>query len=98
VITEGTVRAAATLRAQSPQARAAIRAALRDTVTAYKRGQYFEIRCPPLSPQQPSHDADAQHSAAPDCLQRPLRSRFQPRLPSGVGQKKQCVIEKERKP
>jgi hypothetical protein len=46
VITEGTVRAAATLRAQSPQARAAIRAALRDTVTAYKRGQYFEVPMP----------------------------------------------------
>jgi ubiquinone/menaquinone biosynthesis C-methylase UbiE len=46
VITEGTARAAATLRAQSPQARAAIRAALRDTVTAYKRGQYFEVPMP----------------------------------------------------
>lgn len=46
VITEGTVRAAATLRAQSPQARDAIRAALRDTVTAYKRGQYFEVPMP----------------------------------------------------
>jgi ubiquinone/menaquinone biosynthesis C-methylase UbiE len=46
VITEGTVRAAAMLRAQSPQARAAIRAALRDTVTAYKRGQYFEVPMP----------------------------------------------------
>jgi SAM-dependent methyltransferase len=46
VITEGTVRAAATLRAQRPQARAAIRAALRDTVTAYKRGQYFEVPMP----------------------------------------------------
>jgi SAM-dependent methyltransferase len=48
VITEGTVRAAATLRAQSPQARAAIQAALRDTVTAYKRGQYFEVPMPAI--------------------------------------------------
>jgi SAM-dependent methyltransferase len=48
VITEGTVRAAATLRAQSPQARDAIRAALRDTVTAYKRGQYFEVPMPAI--------------------------------------------------
>jgi ubiquinone/menaquinone biosynthesis C-methylase UbiE len=48
VITEGTVRAAATLRAQSPQARDAIRAALRDTVMAYKRGQYFEVPMPAI--------------------------------------------------
>lgn len=48
VIMAGTVRAAATLRAQSPQARAAIRAALRDTVTAYKRGQYFEVPMPAI--------------------------------------------------
>lgn len=46
VIAEGTVRAAATLRAQSPRARDAIRAALRDTVTAYKRGEYFEVPMP----------------------------------------------------
>lgn len=48
VITKGTVRAAATLRAQSPQARDAIRAALRDTVMAYKRGQYFEVPMPAI--------------------------------------------------
>ena len=46
VITEGTVRTAATPRAQSPPARGAIRAALRDTVTAYKRGQYSEVPMP----------------------------------------------------
>jgi SAM-dependent methyltransferase len=45
-ITEGTVRAAATLRAQHPSAREAMRAALRDTVTAHKRGEYFEIPMP----------------------------------------------------
>jgi ubiquinone/menaquinone biosynthesis C-methylase UbiE len=47
-ITEGTVRAAATLRAQRPSAREAIRAALRDTVTAHKRGEYFEIPMPAI--------------------------------------------------
>jgi len=46
VITEGTVRAAATLRAQSPRAREAIRAALRDTVTTYNRGEHFEVPMP----------------------------------------------------
>jgi SAM-dependent methyltransferase len=46
VITAGTVRAAATLRAQSPQVQDAIRAALRDTVTPYQRGQSFEIPMP----------------------------------------------------
>jgi ubiquinone/menaquinone biosynthesis C-methylase UbiE len=46
VFTQGTVRAAATLRAQSPSVREAIKAALRDTVTAYKRGEYFEIPTP----------------------------------------------------
>ena len=47
-ITEGTVRAAATLRAQSPSVRAAIRASLRDTVAAYKRGADFEIPMPAI--------------------------------------------------
>ena len=46
VVTEGTVRAAATLRAQRPGAREAIKAALRNTVTAYKRGEYFEVPTP----------------------------------------------------
>ena len=40
VLAEGTVRAAATLRAQDPLAWEAIRVALRDTVTTYKRGEY----------------------------------------------------------
>jgi ubiquinone/menaquinone biosynthesis C-methylase UbiE len=46
VITEGSVRAAATLRAQSPSARQAIKAALRDTVAAHKRGDSFEVPMP----------------------------------------------------
>lgn len=46
VVTQGTVRAAATLRAQRPGAREAIKATLRDTVTAYKRGKYFEVPTP----------------------------------------------------
>ncbi len=41
VIAEGSVRAAATLRAQSPSAREAIKAALRETIAAYKRGDSF---------------------------------------------------------
>jgi ubiquinone/menaquinone biosynthesis C-methylase UbiE len=45
-VAEGTVRAAATLRAQSPEARAAIKAALRDTVAAYRRGEVFEVPTP----------------------------------------------------
>jgi ubiquinone/menaquinone biosynthesis C-methylase UbiE len=48
VVTTGTVRAAATLRAQSPEARDAIRAALRDTVTGYARGQFFEVPMPAI--------------------------------------------------
>lgn len=46
VVTEGTVRAAATLRAQSPGAREAIKTALRETVMAYKRGECFEVPNP----------------------------------------------------
>ena len=46
VVANGTVRAAATLRAQSPSAREAIKAAMRDTVTAYKRGEDFEVPTP----------------------------------------------------
>jgi hypothetical protein len=45
-VTEGTVRAAATLRAQSPSAREAIKAALRETVMEYKRGEYYEMPTP----------------------------------------------------
>src|SRR5512132_125256 len=46
VVAEGTVRAAATLRAQSPRAREAIRAAIRETVVTYKRGDHFEVPMP----------------------------------------------------
>jgi len=45
-VTQGTVRAAATLRAQSASAREAIKAALRETITTYKRGEYFEVPTP----------------------------------------------------
>jgi ubiquinone/menaquinone biosynthesis C-methylase UbiE len=46
VVTEGSVRAAATIRSQSPGARDAIRAVLRETVMAYKRGDHFEVPMP----------------------------------------------------
>jgi ubiquinone/menaquinone biosynthesis C-methylase UbiE len=46
VIAEGSVRAAATLRAQTPSAKDAIKAALRATVAAYQRGDYFEVPVP----------------------------------------------------
>jgi ubiquinone/menaquinone biosynthesis C-methylase UbiE len=46
VVTEGSVRAAATIRSQSSSAREAIRAALRETVMAYKRGDHFEVPMP----------------------------------------------------
>jgi ubiquinone/menaquinone biosynthesis C-methylase UbiE len=46
VVTEGSVRAAATIRSQDPSARDAIRAALRETVMAYKRGDRFEVPMP----------------------------------------------------
>ena len=46
VITAGSVRAGATIRAQSPSAREAIKAAMRDTVTKYKRGDCFEVPAP----------------------------------------------------
>lgn len=48
LILAGTVRAAATLRAQSAQAREAIRAALRETVAAYRRGDAFELPAPAM--------------------------------------------------
>ena len=47
-ITEGSVRAAATIRAQSPSAREAIKAALRDTVTAYRSGASFAVPAPAI--------------------------------------------------
>jgi ubiquinone/menaquinone biosynthesis C-methylase UbiE len=46
VVTEGSVRAAATIRSQNPSARDAIRAALRETVAAYPRGDQFEVPMP----------------------------------------------------
>lgn len=46
VIARGSVRAAATLRAQSPTARRAIREAMRDVVTGYSVGDYFEVPAP----------------------------------------------------
>ena len=48
VLNEGTVRVAATLRAQTPRAREAIQAALRDAVTVYKRGDFYEVPMPAI--------------------------------------------------
>jgi ubiquinone/menaquinone biosynthesis C-methylase UbiE len=45
-VAEGSVRAAAMLRAQSPVAREAIKVAVRDTVLAYRRGDRYEIPMP----------------------------------------------------
>ena len=45
-LAQGTVRAAATLRAQTPHAREAIRAALRATISGYRRGAHFEVPMP----------------------------------------------------
>lgn len=46
IIDQGSVRAAATLRAQSTAARAAIKASIRETIFAYKNGDYFDIPAP----------------------------------------------------
>ena len=46
VITEGTVRAAATLRAQTAGAREAIRSMMRDTAAGYRRGDRYELPMP----------------------------------------------------
>jgi ubiquinone/menaquinone biosynthesis C-methylase UbiE len=46
MIAGSSVRAGATLRAQSPTAKEAIRAALREKVSAYKQGTHFEIPMP----------------------------------------------------
>lgn len=48
VLSEATVRAAATLRGQTPQAKEAIRAALRKTISLYKAGAYYEIPAPAI--------------------------------------------------
>jgi SAM-dependent methyltransferase len=45
-ITEGGVRAAATIRAQTPAAREAIRAAVRDVVAGHRRGDSYEVPMP----------------------------------------------------
>lgn len=45
-VTEGSVRAAATIRSQTLTVRDAIRAALRETVKAYKRKDHFELPMP----------------------------------------------------
>jgi SAM-dependent methyltransferase len=47
-ITEGGVRAAALIRAQSPAAREAIRAAVREVVAGYKRGDSYEVPMPAM--------------------------------------------------
>jgi ubiquinone/menaquinone biosynthesis C-methylase UbiE len=46
VVTQGSVRAAATIRSQSASATEAIRAALRETVIRYKRAEHFEVPMP----------------------------------------------------
>jgi len=46
IIAKGSVRAAATLRAQSPSALAAIKAAIRKTVSAYKHGESYDVPVP----------------------------------------------------
>lgn len=46
VLSTGTVRAAATLRAQSSQAREAIREAVREVISAYRRGDQYEVPMP----------------------------------------------------
>ena len=47
-IAEGSVRAAAMLRAQSPAVREAVRTALRGTIAPYKRGDVFEVPFPAM--------------------------------------------------
>ena len=46
VIARGTVRARATLRAQTPAARSAIQAAMREVVSAYGVGDFYEVPAP----------------------------------------------------
>jgi hypothetical protein len=47
-ILHGTVRAGATLRAQSAQARETIRAAVRDAINTYRRGAKCEVPMPAI--------------------------------------------------
>ena len=46
MVSQGTARAAATLRAQTPEARQAIRAALRETVATYERDGGYDVPMP----------------------------------------------------
>jgi SAM-dependent methyltransferase len=46
MLATGTVRAAATLRAQSPQAREAIREAVRQAISVYRNGDRYEVPMP----------------------------------------------------
>jgi ubiquinone/menaquinone biosynthesis C-methylase UbiE len=46
MVAAGTVRAGATLRAQSPEARQAIREAVRQAVSAYRKGNAYEVPMP----------------------------------------------------
>lgn len=46
IILRGSVRAAATLRAQSPEARATIRSTMRDAISAYRNGPWYEVPMP----------------------------------------------------
>jgi hypothetical protein len=46
VILRATVRASATLRAQTPRAREAILAAIKATIATYRRGDQFEVPAP----------------------------------------------------
>jgi ubiquinone/menaquinone biosynthesis C-methylase UbiE len=45
-VLSGTVRAAATLQGQRPEAFEAIRAAIRETISTYKRGESYEVPMP----------------------------------------------------
>lgn len=45
-VLSGSVRAAATLKGQSPEVFEAIRAAIRDTISAYKQGEKYEVPMP----------------------------------------------------
>jgi len=45
-LTEGTVRAAATVLGQTPRTRDAIRAALRDAIAPYARGDHYDVPMP----------------------------------------------------
>jgi len=46
IILQGSVRAAAMLRGQTPEARAAIRSTVRDTISAYRKGPSYEVPMP----------------------------------------------------